>query len=220
MIKAVVYDVDGTLINSEPLHVSAWDNALKQYGSSLGALPESFRVSMAGRKPIAIATNMVSGLQLSVTGDELLATKAGMLMQAVRGGVEQIPGAVSSVRRFYDTGLPLGIGAALDRGYVDLVLNQLEIADLFAAIVTGDQITKGKPDPETYATVVQRLGLKPSDCVVFEDAKSGIASAKNAGCYCIAIESDEAVKQDTSQADLVVKSWDSVTTATLKKLSS
>lgn len=217
MIKAVIYDVDGTLINSEPLHMSAWDDALKQYGSSLRRLPDSFRASMAGRKPLVIASDMSSHLHLPVSGDQLLATKAAMLLQAVKTGVEEMPGTVSSVKRFHGAGLMLGIGAALDRNYVGLVLKMLGILDLFAAIVSGDQIAHGKPDPETYTTVVQLLGLTPAECVVLEDAKSGIASAKGAGCFCIAISNPQA-PAEIGRADQIVTSWDEVTLPVLANL--
>jgi beta-phosphoglucomutase len=219
MIKAVIYDVDGTLINSEPLHVSAWDRSLQAYDKRLSDLPNSFLISMAGRKPIDIATDMVNLLSLQVAPDELLKLKADMLLELVKFNLKEMPGAAGSIKRFSNQGLKLGIGAALDRKYVDLVLSGLGVSQYFDAIVTGDEISQGKPHPQTYQLAAKRLGLDPRECVVFEDAKSGIASAKAAGCFCIAIKAKGAATQDNSEADKVVESWDEVTLSNLQELS-
>lgn len=129
-----------------------------------------------------------------------------------------MPGAVESVIRFA-TSYALGVGTSLDRAYIDLVLDQLGIAHYFQVIVTGDVIAHGKPDPETYLVLAAKMGVMPSEMAVFEDAKSGIVSAKAAGCLCIAIDNPDALKQDTSAADKTVGSLNEVTDELLTQLS-
>jgi beta-phosphoglucomutase-like phosphatase (HAD superfamily) len=129
-----------------------------------------------------------------------------------------MPGIVESVKRFRDQGFLLGIGTSLDRSYINLVLDKLGVRDLFTTVVTGDEIKNGKPHPDTYLAVAEKLGVRPQECLVLEDAKSGIQSAKAAGCHCIAIENLNAVPQDTSQADLVVHSLNEVTDRALEKV--
>ena len=131
--------------------------------------------------------------------------------------LEPLPGVVESIRRFAGH-YRLGIGTSLDRPYVDLILARLDVVDLFDAIVTGDQVVYGKPDPETYMTLAARLGVKPQAMLVLEDAFSGIAAAKAAGCYCIAITTSRPAPQDTSQADIVVSSLNDITDETITKL--
>jgi beta-phosphoglucomutase family hydrolase len=209
-IKAIIYDVDGTMIDSEPLHVAAWDKALQSYGKCLADLSQEFQATMAGKKPIAIAEGMVAELGLSATPVELLAKKTALFMASVTTDLHGMPGVVESIKRFRAQGLPLGIGTSLDRNYINLVLNKLEVKNYFDVVVTGDEIKNGKPHPDTFLTVVRKLGLAPQECLVLEDAKSGIQSAKAAGCYCIAIKNPNALPQDTSEANLTVDSLNEI----------
>ena len=212
MIKAIIYDVDGTMVDSEPLHVASWDKALQLYGHRLQDLSAQLRATMAGKKPTVIAKEMVEDLHLSVAPETLLQKKTAIFMKVMRTDLQGMLGIVESIKRFKKSGYKLGIGTSLTRDYVEIVLQKLNVQDFFDVIVTGDEIKNGKPHPETYLTVARKLGLEPKECLVIEDATSGIQSAKKAGCYCIAIENPHAVPQDTSQADRVVDSLNEVST--------
>jgi len=218
-IKAVIYDVDGTMVNSEPLHVTSWDSALQLSSHGLMDLSDDFRATMAGKKPIVIAEGMVNELHLPVQPKELLDTKSSIFLEKVKTELEGMPGVVESVNRLHSDGYELAIGTSLDRDYINVVLARLGLVGSFKVIVTGDQIKNGKPDPETYLTVLSELGLGPRECVVLEDANSGIQSAKAAGAWCVAVENKNAVPQDTREADIVVYSLDEVTTELLRRLS-
>ena len=210
-IKAIIYDVDGTMVNSEPIHVGAWNKALLNYGYSLQNLSESFRQTMAGRKPVVIAEEMVNRLLLSVSSQQLLDTKSQIFLQIAQKDLKAMPGVLESVERFNRAGYKLGIGTSLDRSYLDHVLDKIDVSKFFDAIVTGDQITHGKPNPETYLKVAEKLGLTPMECLVIEDAETGIASAKAAGSICVAIMNSEALIQNTSGADFTLGSLDELT---------
>lgn len=214
-IKAVIYDVDGTLVDSEPLHVAAWDEALKQYDHTLQDLSKEFIRTMAGKKPIVIAAEMVSVLKLDLKPDIFLEIKAKAYLALARTNLKETEGAIASVKRLKQAGYRLAIGTSLDRDLLNSILGTFSIKNSFEVIVTGDQIKKGKPDPETYLKVIELLGLLPRECVVIEDAQSGIESAKVAGTYCIAIENPHAITQDTSRADIVLSSLTKLTKSVL-----
>jgi beta-phosphoglucomutase-like phosphatase (HAD superfamily) len=216
-ITAIGYDVDGTMVDSEPLHVAAWNETLEANGGRFENLPEAFQHTMAGRKPLAIATYMVETLHLSTTAEDFLAQKREKFMDKVHKDLRPMPGVVESARRFAGK-YALGIGTSLDHEYVDLVLHKLGLMDVFSVIVTGDDVTHGKPDPETYLTLADRMKISPMHMMILEDATSGIASAKSAGCWCIAVENLAAAPQDTSRADLVVHSLNEVNDDTIRKL--
>jgi len=131
-----------------------------------------------------------------------------------------MPGAINSIHRFRDAGYRLAIGTSLDASYLNIILRRFNISGLFEAIVTGDQITQGKPHPETYLLVIHKLGLQPDECVVFEDAETGILSAKAAGAWCIAVKNAAAIDQDTSAADLTVASLEIMTVGLIHGLAS
>ena len=218
-IKAVCYDIDGTMIDSEPLHVAAWHETLRLNGRNFADLPPEFQHTMAGRKPIAIATFMVENLGVGISPEEFLEQKHANFMNKVRTDLRPMPGVVESVHRLRREFL-LGIGTALGQEYAQLVLRVLGVTDCFEAnaIVTGDEIAKGKPYPETYQTLALRLGVAPNEMVVLEDASSGIVSAKDAGSWCIAVENTEAAPQDVSRADVVVHSLDEVTSELVRSV--
>ncbi len=218
MMKAVIYDVDGTMVDSEPAHVASWEKALQLYTHSLEDLSEAFRSTMAGKKPVAIAQGMVEELQLPINAEVLLKNKTDIFMHTIKTALKEMPGVSESVKRFHHNGYKLGIGTSLTKDYIDIVLDTLNLKNYFDVIVTGDEIKNGKPHPDTYLIVAEKLGLKPEECVVIEDAKTGIQSAKAAGCYCIAIENPNALKQDTSQADRKITTLDEITNTYIKDL--
>jgi beta-phosphoglucomutase-like phosphatase (HAD superfamily) len=219
-IKAIIYDVDGTMVNSEPLHVSAWDEALKVSDRNLSDLSQIFRQTMAGKKPIVIARGMVEELNLPISANELLELKSSLFLEKARTSLLGMPGVVASIHRFKEAGYKLAIGTSLDRDFLDIILNILNVSDLFDVIVTGDQIENGKPDPETYLKVSNQLGISPNECVVFEDAQSGIQSAKAASAWCIAIKNKDAISQDTHDADITVSTLNDITLDLLKRFTS
>ncbi|MEO6761292.1 MAG: HAD family phosphatase [Candidatus Saccharimonadales bacterium] len=216
-IKAVIYDVDGTLIDTEPLHVKAWSQALEYIGASLDSLSNEFLSTMAGKKPAAIAEGMVDKLDLKVTEDELLTTKTACFLKLVETP-EVMPGAIDSIRRFKATGYRLAIGTSHDRPFVDSMIIKLGLNDIFDVIVTADEVSKGKPDPETYLAAAIRLEIKPEECLVFEDARSGVESAKASGAFCIAIKNINAAPQKLDEADAIVSSFDEITESLISAL--
>ncbi|MCA1725346.1 MAG: HAD-IA family hydrolase [Thermomicrobia bacterium] len=127
-----------------------------------------------------------------------------------------MPGAVAAINALYAAGYPLAVTSSGIRAYITLVLDRLGITDRFAVIVTGADVTHGKPHPEPYLVTALRLGLPPADCVVFEDATVGVRAAKAAGMRCIAVPNPEAMQpQDLSAADLILPSLTAFTPALL-----
>ena len=139
-------------------------------------------------------------------------------MDLIKTDLQGMPGIVDSIKRLKKDGYKLGIGTSLTRNYLTIVLDKLNVSQFFDVIVTGDEITNGKPHPDTYLTVAKKLGVQPNECVVIEDAKSGIQSAKAAGCVCIAIKNPNALPQDTTQADKVISSLDEITKDLIQEL--
>lgn len=216
-IKSIIYDVDGTLINSEPTHVAAWDLALRESGPKMDDLSIQLKSTMAGKKPIVIAQMMVAELNLSISPTTLLEQKSSIFVSLSRQ-IKLMPGAIDSLKRFKSEGYKLGIGTSLDSKYLNHLLDRFLISELFDPIITGDTIKNGKPDPETYLTVAKELQLNPSECLVLEDATSGVKSAKLAGAWCIAVENRNAARQDLSMADRIVDSLDDVSLELVRSL--
>jgi len=210
MIKAIIYDVDGTMVDSEPLHVEAWDKALQTFHHHLSDLSPTLQATMAGKKPAAIAKEMVEDLHLVTDPEFLLNKKTEIFMNLIKTELQGMPGIINSVKKLKEKGYKLGIGTSLTREYVKIVLDRLNLQGYFDVIVTGDEIKNGKPHPDTFLIATNKIGYKPEECLVIEDATSGIKSAKAAGCLCIAINNPNAVPQDTSLADKKITSHDKI----------
>ena len=118
-----------------------------------------------------------------------------------------MPGAARTVGLLRGAGYPLAVSSSGARAYLETVLGRLALRDAFDALVSGEDVTHGKPDPEPYLLAARRLAVSPARCVVFEDAAVGVQSAKAAGMACIGVPNPAALRrQDLSPADLVLPS--------------
>lgn len=223
-IRAVAYDVDGLLIDSEPHHVEAWQEALGQHHQKLEDLSPEFLATMAGRKPIDIARDMVQTLHLPVSEADFLALKHQIFWDTV-ADLKPMPGATESVHLLGESFL-LGINTSLSRDHLAIVLGILGLKGSdFVSIVTSDRRVngrplRGKPDGESYQLLATGIGVQPAEMVGLEDAQSGVAAVIASGAHCIGVENRNAAPQDLSQADAVVRSLYEVTPALIRSLRS
>ena len=111
--------------------------------------------------------------------------------------MQSLPGLEKSLKLFKENGYPnCQLPHLEQKKYIDLVLEKFDIKNYFSLIVSGDDVKKGKPNPETYLVASQKLGFTPEECLVLEDATAGINAAKDAGCKCIAIKNLNTPVQD------------------------
>jgi beta-phosphoglucomutase len=137
----------------------------------------------------------------------------------VRRKVPAVEGAVELVRELSTAGVPLAIGSAGPRANIDLIVEGMGVQRHFAAIVSADDVTRGKPDPQVFQLACERLGMPPSQCVVIEDAPPGVVAGKRAGASVAAImmhHSRETLAE--SGADLVVSKLKDLSVEALRKL--
>lgn len=203
-IKAVIWDVDGTMVDSQPLHDRSWNKALAEYGYSFADISPEILKHKAGKKPINIAEEFVTDIKLLISPSELFKIKNEYFMSAIRNELEPMSDLTETIKSMNQSGYRQAIGSSMTAEYVSLILDMYQLKNYFEIIVTGEQVTKGKPDPEIYLSVSKKLKLQPNECVVIEDATSGIKAAKGAGCLCIALLNPDEV-EDLSEADSVIK---------------
>jgi HAD superfamily hydrolase (TIGR01509 family) len=202
MPKAVIYDLDDLMVNSYPLHAEAWKILLLRYGFTGNRIVESGHIGMRVKD---VAAEIAKELKLSIDPEALYKQHEEIFLQLVHDGLDMMPGLVESLDLFKKNGYRIAIASSGSRRYIDAVLQRFRLADYFSVIVTGDDVTKGKPDPEVYRKAALRLGVPPEECLVLEDATKGIEAAKAAGCRCIAVRNPHTPKQETKKADLTVE---------------
>ena len=187
MITAVLFDMDGVLIDSEPLHFTAARETLARYGKRF---TWEMHLAFLGITEPQVWSTLVKRFGIAEDYHVLMEEKARQYPELLREQGAAIPGAVELVQRLAGTGhVQLAIGSSLPRAEIDAVLARLQITRLFSAIVSGDDVLHSKPDPEVYLQAAAALKAAPEQCPVVEDAANGVEAAKAAGMRCVAVTS-------------------------------
>jgi HAD superfamily hydrolase (TIGR01509 family) len=183
-IRALIFDMDGLLIDSEPFALVALGNLLRGLGHELR--PGVMESTLGKRLPDAMAV-VAETYQLAVPLDELTRTYDAIRLDALRGNIQPMPGATTLIAIAREAGLRLGLATSSQRTHADLSLHEAGLAGLFDAETTGDEVARGKPAPDIFLLTAQRLGIAPAACVVLEDAPAGVAAGVAAGMRCVCV---------------------------------
>ena len=186
MITDVIWDLDGTISDTQHFHAEAESRLLQRYGIRLPAQDITHRYAGVKTSEFFRALLQENGHD-DVDADALEAEKWDFMLASAEKGVTQIPGAVQLIYALQQAGIRQAIGSASILRYVDTVLQKLDIYGVFDAIVTGDQVAKGKPDPEIFLTAAKRMSANPLECMVIEDGQSGMLAARRAGMTCVGL---------------------------------
>jgi HAD superfamily hydrolase (TIGR01509 family) len=180
---AVLFDMDGTLIDSEPIWFDTEVAILAEFGYRLG--PEHWPRVLGQPNEVAVAYLLeVSGIPL--TPEQLNARIEDAMAERLGQGMDLMPGAKELLTALDSAGMPTALVSASSRRIVDACLASIG-PDHFRFTVSGDDVTLGKPDPEPYVKAARLLGVEPERCVVIEDSPNGTASGIAAGCRVVAI---------------------------------
>lgn len=190
MFEAVLYDLDGLIVDSEPLHGIASEKALNVYGHTLSEIPESVRKSFYGKRVVDVAAGIVESLRLPVSPERFAGERQRIFMQLVEEGIELMPGMEQSLGLFEKMGLKKAVVSSGVKEYVCRMLEVTGLAVKFEAVITGSDVTSGKPDPQCYLLAARTLNVAPEKCLVLEDAYAGICAALAAGMKVIGVENN------------------------------
>ncbi|MBN1179558.1 MAG: HAD family phosphatase [Anaerolineae bacterium] len=184
MIRAVLFDFDGLMADSEPLAEWAWNQVLTPYGHRLnGQILEA----VLGLRVIDTSRFLCRHFDLPLSPEEAMAERERVFLDAVPAQLRACDGLYPLLDELAARGVPLAVATSGHRGYITLALETLGVADRFQALATGDEVANGKPAPDVYLLAAQRLDVPPAACLVLEDAPLGIASARAAGMACVAV---------------------------------
>lgn len=200
MIKAVIFDMDGVIADTEPLQQKAYKIALKE--QSIDMQPIDFSEN-TGRKDILQRIAKKYGKEVNF--EKFYVTKNKIYHNLIRKGINLIEGIKELLEELEKNNFRIALASTSSLPNLNLILNKLKIRDKFEVIVGPESIKKGKPDPEIFLLTAKKLNLKPEECLVLEDTVHGVKAAKNANMKCIAITAANRIKQDLSEADLIVK---------------
>ncbi len=201
MMKAVIFDMDGVVVDSEPMHIEAEKQILLKYGVEISA--DELR-RYTGTTAEFEFTDLIRKYRLNATVDKLFREKEKILFRLLEKQTKPTKGVVRVIKSLKRKGLKLAIASSGHRKLVRYFLRKLKIASCFDSVVCAEDITRSKPDPEIFLKAAESLGLDPPECVVIEDSALGVEAAKGAGMKCIAFRNPNSGDQDLSKADLVI----------------
>jgi HAD superfamily hydrolase (TIGR01509 family) len=183
MVEAVIFDLDGVLLDSEPLWNQAKEALVRAAG---GRWREDAPRAMMGMSSDEWSTYLREELGVRLDTEEINRAVVGRMEELYRAELPLLPGAVEAVRRLHDR-WPVGLASSSNREIIDLVLELAGLTDAFTVTVSSEEVERGKPAPDVYLEAARRLEVAPVHCVAVEDSSNGLRSAAAAQMPVIAV---------------------------------
>jgi HAD superfamily hydrolase (TIGR01509 family) len=214
LIEAVVFDLDGVLIQSEEV----WDAVRRRYVRERGGrYDEEIQRAMMGMSAPEWSTFLHEDAGVPDEPDAINRDVVGLMLEAYRRDLPLLPGAVDAVRRTADA-FPLALASSSNREIFETVLELAGLTECFRATVSSEEVERGKPAPDVYLEAARRLGVAPESCAAVEDSHAGIRSAKSAGMRVVAIPNASYPPDGEALqlADVTLESLDQLTPARIE----
>ncbi len=206
MLKAVIFDMDGVIIDSEPLHNRAYHDMFNEVGINVSKeLYESF----TGQSTINICKRLCEHFNLEQSPEDLVALKRKHYKQFFESDSDLalIDGVLDLIKDYYNNGLTLVLGSSASMGGINQIFERFDLNQYFVAKLSGADLKESKPNPEIFIKAAKASGYKPEECMVIEDSTNGIKAAHAAGIYCVGYDSFHSKNQDYSKANKVIEDF-------------
>lgn len=200
---AVLWDLDGTLVDTKAFHYQSWKLALPEFGYPFPAdrFQRTFGMNNSGVLEVFLGRPGEPEVVAAISE-----RKETLFRELLHGNVQALPGVTDWLARLRGWGARQAVASSAPPANIDIMLGELGLAGYFDAIVSGYELPS-KPDPAVFLLAAQQVGVPPSNCIVMEDATAGVAAARRAGMRCIAVASTNPPTA-LHEADLVVERWD------------
>lgn len=211
IIQAVIFDMDGVLIDSEPIYFEIERSSFAHFGARV---TDEEHHTYVGVTLESMWQQVLDKHQLTATLEEIFAYHQHNVMQTMLAHPNLT--AMPSVERWlgwlHDQHVPIAVASSSPRALIDLIMDKTGLGQYFEVRMTGEEVTNGKPAPDIFLTTAEMIGASPSNCLVIEDSRNGVQAAKSAGMRCIGYRNPGSGNQDLSKADLQISSYDELWT--------
>lgn len=204
-MKAIIFDMDGVLINTEPLHYECWKQTMADEGVDMTY--DVYKQCIGST--IGYLLELLRNAYGDISDDETLRARMFAKKEAIvqRDGFPPIAGVKEAVRRFHEEGFRLEVASSSAGYYIGRVLDALEIRQYFECYTSGEEVEHPKPAPDTFVRAMEKLNLKPEDCLIVEDSTNGGKAAAAAGAKCVWFHNPDSGDQQIPHAALTITSW-------------
>lgn len=199
-LRAIVFDMDGLMVDSEPLSRQAWDEFLRPYG---GHITDAMQSQIIGLRADVSARLIQKAFDIPLSTSEMIQQRSVIYARIREQGVPVMPGLLELQEAIAAQHFPWAVASSSGRRHVQEILAQLGLADKVYATACGDEVAHGKPAPDLYLLAAARLGIDPTHCLALEDSMPGSRAAVAAGMTVIAIPNGHTTDADFSHVHAV-----------------
>ena len=217
MFKAVLFDMDGVIIDSEPLHHKAYYDMFEDIDINVStSLYESF----TGQSTINVCRQLCQEFNLSESPQTLVNKKRAIFKNLFFNDpdLHLINGVLNLIKEYHRNGLALVLASSASMLTINNVFTRFELDQYFIAKLSGADLKASKPHPEIFEKAAEASGFSINECMVIEDSTNGIKAAKAAGIFCVGFKSPHSTNQDYSNANTIITDFKEITFAKLKNL--
>jgi HAD superfamily hydrolase (TIGR01509 family) len=217
MLQAVIFDMDGVIIDSEPIYSEVNDIIFNRYGIIIEKEEYS---TFVGRTAQDVWAHIKNKHKLSESVDNLIRMENdGFIEQfKLRSDINAIKGSLELIDELHKNNIILGLASSSLRRTISAVIDFFDINSYFKAVVSGEDVQRGKPAPDIFLHTAKLLKVEPDNCIVIEDSRNGVKSAKASGMKCIGYKNINSGNQDLSDADLITDDLSSINYEELKSM--
>lgn len=211
-----IFDMDGVLVDSEPVHYEIMTLVFSKLQLNLSA---TYRHSLTGMAGIPMWQKIVKDYNLPQSAEEYLNFHREVFFQELPSkNISEVKGVKELIKQLKDNNFHLAIASSSAMKLIEIFTEQLQIKSYFDVIISGANLERSKPFPDIFLKVAQEFSTKPENCIVLEDSTNGILAAKRANMTCIGFENPNSGQQDLSKADIKIKQMSEITIDLLKSL--
>lgn len=218
MIKGIIFDMDGVLVDSEPIYHEFEYNFFRNLGADI---TPDYLFRFVGSSMSDTINSICDEFNITVIPREsILSTfsQGVLLIYSQNPKLKLCPGIIDWLEYIKSSGYPAVVASSTYEEKIKVCFERFNLSKYFNAIISGDQVTKSKPDPEIFIKACRSLGFRPEECIVIEDSERGIVAAKSAGCKCIGYLNEGRNTQNISCADIVIDKFGEEKLPMLKKI--
>ena len=206
MLKAVLFDMDGVIVDSEPLHHKAYKKMFQEFNITVS---NELYATFTGKATLHICEQICKEFNFEVSAEVLVASKRKHFVPLFENDVDfsLLEGVLDLIKSYHENGIILVLASSASMENINRIFERFDLDQYFTAKLSGADLKASKPHPEIFINAAEASGFSKSECMVIEDSTNGIIAAKAAGIYCVGYNSVYSKNQDYSRADLVIEGF-------------